>query len=926
MRRSPTKRSVWMTRISNCFNDRMTIVQFEDVARLPLPGDNVAIASRRLEAGTQIGLDGSRFELDCTVMEGHRFATEPISRGERLLSWGLPFGVATTDITTGSYVCNEGMLQALEVRRLDFQLPGVFNFEDRIEPYELDIERFRPGEQVAQLVSESGFRGYDRGPRGVGTRNYILVVGTTSRAASFARTLAQRLKDAAAACANVDGVVAVAHTEGGGADHPNNQELLLRALAGFCIHPNVGAVLAVDYRSAAITNDLLKSYLRRQGYAIEEIPHRFLTIDSGFEAKMAEGERQIRDWLGQVDGAKRSDQPLSKLKIALQCGGSDAFSGVSGNPLAAWVAREIIRHGGTANLAETDELIGAEPYVLANVRDLETARRFLSVIERFKERAARHGVSAEGNPSGGNKFRGLYNIVLKSIGAARKRDPDIRLDHVIDYGQLMESPGYYFMDSPGNDLESIAGQVASGSNVIFFVTGNGSITNFPFVPTIKIVTTTSRYEQLREDMDVNAGAYQDGTPMDELGAQTRDLTLEVASGRATLGERAGHSQVSIWRNWELDSDEHFESLQRVAPPSGGQPAPIRPEKGPQVKFKAIRTESGYAVDQVGLVLPTSLCSGQIARMTAERLNADGLGKQQGISRFVSLVHTEGCGVGMGGEDSFRRTMVGYLIHPLVKVGLLMEHGCEITHNDYFRERLSSAGIEEDRFGWSSVQMDGGIDRVMEATRGWFTTKLESVRDPQFEEVGLESLSLGILSAGIPSPEVAVSFARLSQWVVEAGGTVVTPTVGGLMASGDFVCPLFGSKPETPGPTLAHGQSIETNGFHIMECPTDHWVETLTGMGATGIQILLAHVSEHPMQSHPMVPLLQVTAQSSVNELYGDDVDLFLEDDTPKAGEDGWPRELLNLIVEVASRRYSPRLMNRGNTDFQLTRGLLGVSL
>ena len=906
----------------------MTILQFTDVARLPLPGDNVAIASRRLEAGTAVERDGSRFELDCTVMEGHRFAIEPISRAERLLSWGLPFGVATANIAPGAYVCNEGMLQALEVRRLDFQLPAAFNFEDRIEPYELDVDRFRPGDQVAQVVSENGFRGYDRGHRGVGTRNYILVVGTTSRAASFARTLAGRLEDAAATCANVDGVVAVAHTEGGGGGRPNNEELLLRTLAGFCVHPNVGAVLAVDYRSAAITNDLLESYLRRQGYAIDEVPHRFLTIDKGFEAKMAESERQIRDWLGLVDGAQRTDQSLSQLKIALQCGGSDAFSGVSGNPLAAWVAREVISHGGTANLAETDELIGAEPYVLANVRDVETARRFLSVVERFKERASWHGVSTEGNPSGGNKFRGLYNIVLKSIGAARKRDPDVRLDYVIDYGQPMESSGYYFMDSPGNDLESIAGQVASGSNVIFFVTGNGSITNFPFVPTIKIVTTTSRYEQLREDMDVNAGAYQDGAKMDELGAQMRDLTLEVASGRATLGERAGHSQVSIWRNWELDSDEHLERLMRTAPPDG-EPAPIRLEKGPQVKFTAFRTEAGYTVDQVGLVLPTSLCSGQIARMTAERLNADGLGKERGISRFVSLVHTEGCGVGMGGEDPFHRTMVGYLIHPFVKVGLLMEHGCEKTHNDYFREQLSSAGIEEDRFGWSSVQMDGGIDKVMEATQGWFASKLESMSAPQFEDVGLESLGLGILSAGAPPPEVAVSFARLSQWVVQAGGTVVAPEAGGLMACGDFVRTLFGGHGDTPRPTLAHGESIETNGFHIMECPTDHWVETLTGMGATGVQVLLAYVSEHPVQSHPMVPLVQVTGHPPVNELYGDDIDLFLEaakEDEPSSGDSDWPHQLLNLIVEVASRRYSPRLTDRGNTDFQLTRGLLGVSL
>ena len=154
--------------------------------------------------------------------------------------------------------------------------------------------------------------------------------------------------------------------------------------------------------------------------------------------------------------------------------------------------------------------MGAEHYVLQNVKDLDTASTFLDTIARFKERASWHGHSAEGNPSGGNNFRGLYNIAIKSIGAAMKRHPDVRLDHVIDYSQSMADPGYYFMDSPGNDLESIAGQVASGANMIFFVTGNGSITNFPFVPTIKIVTTSERYSLLEKDMDVNAGAYLDG--------------------------------------------------------------------------------------------------------------------------------------------------------------------------------------------------------------------------------------------------------------------------------------------------------------------------------------------------------------------------------------------------------------------------------
>lgn len=201
-------------------------------------------------------------------------------------------------------------------------------------------------------------------------------------------------------------------------------------------------------------------------------------------------------------------------------------------------------------MAETDELIGAESYIIANVKSKQTAQKFLETVNRFRTWASWHGHNAEGNPSGGNKLRGLYNIALKSLGAAMKKPKDVRLDEVLDYAELMKEGGYQFMNSPGNDLESIAGQVASGCQIIYFTTGNGSITNFPFVPTIKIVTTTNRFKLLERDMDVNAGLYQDGTPMDVLGKELFELTLKVACGLNTKGEKAHHSQVSIWRNWQ----------------------------------------------------------------------------------------------------------------------------------------------------------------------------------------------------------------------------------------------------------------------------------------------------------------------------------------------------------------------------------------
>ena len=890
---------------------------FTTVARLPAPGDNVGIATQTLERGTRIRHNEQQFELSHTILEGHRFAIQPISEAAPLLSWGLPFGYATRAIVPGDYVCNQKMIDSLSIRNLPFVLPETPNFSDKMAPYRLDEAEFRPGKQVSRHTNERGFLGYRRpGNRGVGTRNYIVVMGTTSRTSGFARRLADMCSARTEAYPNVDGVVAVTHTEGGEGRTPNNIDMLLRTLAGFAVHPNIGAMLLVDYGTEAVTNEMLQSYMRREGYALDDVVHHFYRLQGSFDEDLANGAEIIKGWLDSVNSVPRTEQSLENLKIALQCGGSDAFSGISGNPLAAYVAKEVIRYGGCANLAETDELIGSEAYVLQNVRDLTTARIFLDTIQRFKERVSWHGHSAEGNPSGGNNFRGLYNIAIKSIGAAMKRHPDVCLDYVINYSELMEKRGYYFMDSPGNDLESIAGQIASGSNMIFFVTGNGSITNFPFVPTIKIVTTTGRYEMLTKDMDVNAGAYLDGTPMEELGEAMLDLTVDVASGEQSVGEKAGHSQVSLWRDWKQTGPVDLDPLLTASELKPGEPIPIETLGGGAVRkphlpslgvFRALQTENGYRTDQVGLILPTSLCSGQIAQMIAHRCNEQEIGKEQGVSRFVALPHTEGCGVSSGrSEEIYTRTMIGHLTHPTVALGLLLEHGCEKTHNDHVRHEIQHLGISPERYGWASVQLDGGIDAVIDKVQDWFSESLANKPSVPVVNAGLEHLCIAVTSTGEVREEVSESLTQLTHRVVAAGGTVIVPANATFLRSGTRRVPT----------TLAYGQRVEKAGFHVMETPTDQPTETLTGLGATGVDLALAHIVGAPLQSHVMVPLIQVSTDATTQNSYGPDLDLATAD----------VDELLALIVEVASRQYTPKLHGKGNTDFQLTRGLLGISM
>ena len=905
-----------------------TPLPFAAAGRLPAPDDNVAIAIRRLEAGTSIEIGGAVYTLAYCILEGHRFAVRSVAAGEGLLSWGHAFGHALGPIAAGDYVCNRSMLEALAVRRLGVPLPENPNFADHLVPYALDEAAFRPAPPVERVAAPRNFQGYRRpGRRGPGTRNTIVILGTTSRTASFARQLAARLQPLARVHPSLDGIVAVAHTEGGGPGEPNNAAEVLRALAGFMVHPNVGAVLAVDFGVEPITNVRLQAYLTERGYPLADVPHAFLSVGSGLAAGLAAGEVIVRRWLPEVSAQRRTTEPLAGLRIALQCGGSDAFSGVSGNPLAGAIVHELVRHGGTGVLCETDELSGAEAYVMRNLRDLDTARAVLRHIEGFKERLSWHGVTPESNPSGGNKFRGLYNITLKSLGAVHKKDPRTRIDHVIDYAEPLGAPGFYFMNSPGNDLEGIAGQVGAGCNLFLFATGNGSITNFPFVPTLKITTTTRRHELLEHEMDLNAGRYLDGESFTALAAEAFDLAVETASGRKTKGEHAGHSQVSLWRNWRQTDTSQLAAIrarpvpdgrplvERVAPHALSSAAGIAQRVGVNA-LHLFPNGTRFATERIGLVLPTSMCSAQIARLAAARMNETGPGRAAGIDRFVALAHSEGCG--FGGETMYHtlyRTYRGYATHPNVVAALLLEHGCEKIPNDAMRRQFEAANLPLDRFGWASVQLDGGIEKSLANVAAWFERAAASLPATTRVPTDFTGFNLGLLSAGSVGGSAATVLGELAAGVLADGGSVLVPEGDALLADSLFRERALGTV--VPRASLAYGEPLAHPGLHIVATDSDHWVENLTGLGACGAHLFVGLVADTPQQGHPLLPVIQV-AQPMHEVAALTEVDLVL------AGEsDLGP--LLELIAATVRGDHVPAATAGGFVDFQLSRGLLGVS-
>ena len=886
------------------------------VARLPMPGDNTAIATRRLEAGERVTVDGHPHPLSHTVLEGHRFAVRPIRAGERLLSWNLPFGTALQPIEPGTYVCNERTLHSLRLRSVRADLPDQPNFADSAVDYHLHPATFQPAPPPSAVESPPSFWGFQRSPaRGVDTRNFIVLLGTSSATGSFVRALEERLQGLAKEWPNLDGIVAAAHTEGS-VPAANNHQHVLRTLAGFLVHPNVGAVLAVDAGWEPINNTVLRTFLSENGYPIDDTLHAFMSLEASFEETLQTATAHVLRWLEPVNATPRTLVSAAHLKVALQCGGSDAFSGISANPLIGWAAHHFVRCGGYANIAETPELIGAEPYMLAHVKDLATAERYLAIRQRFIDYAAAHDTSAEGNPSDGNKFRGLYNIILKSIGAAQKKHPETRLDGALDYSERMPEPGFYFMDTPGLDLESVAGQVASGCTVIYFTTGNGSVTNFPFVPTLKIVTTTPRFELLSKDMDVNAGAYLDGVPMEQLGLDLVERTLRVASGERTTGELAGHAQVQIWRNWRQQPGTAAERPNTPRPDRS--PLPVRLPVSPLTfHYPALAAAGGPVFEQVGMVIPTSLCAAQVARLAAERLNRRKVGLGPTRTRYVSLVHTEGCSDATGAAITMSApTLLGYATHPMVERCLLLEHGCEVMHNDFMRRSLGERGCDLHRFGWASVQLDGGIAQVLDRIEHWFRTHPAAPAHPA--DGSLATLRIGLVATAPLPPAAARSLAHIATAVAAAGGTVVAAESGYLPHTPTFIEQTL-LPPTAWNPSLAYAEQPVHPGFHIMATPTDHPVEILTGLGATGIDAVLAYVGAHPIQGHPLVPVLELAADCPADRRA--ELDLFLSGDDTR-----WADQILERLGDLASHRSIPQRLQLGNIDFQIARGLMGISL
>ncbi|MDO5641047.1 MAG: UxaA family hydrolase, partial [Paracoccus sp. (in: a-proteobacteria)] len=265
-----------------------------------------------------------------------------------------------------------------------------------------------------------------------------------------------------------------------------------------------------------------------------------LTIQDtgGTRATIDAIKTRLRQMLPEVNAATRAPAPASALKIGLQCGGSDGFSGITANPALGLAADMLAATGASVVLSETPEIYGAERLLLDRAASPEIAEKLIERIRWWEEYTARSGASLDNNPSPGNKAGGLTTILEKSLGAVAKGG-STPMNAVLDYAEPITAPGLSFMDTPGYDPVSVTGQIAGGAQLIVFTTGRGSAFGSKPAPTIKLATNDRLFAAMPDDMDLNCGDILSGISMEEKARQIVALILATASGQATKSEALG---------------------------------------------------------------------------------------------------------------------------------------------------------------------------------------------------------------------------------------------------------------------------------------------------------------------------------------------------------------------------------------------------
>jgi altronate hydrolase len=490
--------------------------------------DNVAVAKDILRSGTLL-VERGMLEVKNDIPRFHKLALHDISAGEMVIKYRQIIGVASQAIKAGEHVHVHNCVMPKEHG-------GEFTAQANV------ITPHVP----ASLPST--FQGYVRKTGAVGTRNYIGILTSVNCSASVAKAIERHFDNSEfdVSYPNVDGVVAFTHGTGCGMSKTEGFEILARVLRGYAIHPNFAGILLIGLGCEVMQ---IKDFVASAGLLEGDDFHSLEIQESGGTAKSIErGIALVEQMLQSANQLQRQPAPVSALKVALQCGGSDALSGITANPSLGAAMDLLVAQGGTAILSETPEIFGAEHLLKARAVNEDVAKKLQSRIDWWQHYASSLGAELNNNPSPGNKAGGLTTILEKSLGAQAKSGNSALTDVVL-YGEPIVKSGLYVMDSPGYDPVSVTGQMASGANVVCFTTGRGSVYGSVPAPSLKLATNTPLFERMGDDMDINCGGVFDGIEsLSECGERIYRMILATASGEKTCSEhfKYGRMEFTPW--------------------------------------------------------------------------------------------------------------------------------------------------------------------------------------------------------------------------------------------------------------------------------------------------------------------------------------------------------------------------------------------
>jgi altronate dehydratase len=498
------------------------------------PEDNVGVLVSSGGEPNQIvqisGPSAPFIKLKSSVPKGHKIAIREIKPNEEIIKFGQVIGISNKTILPGEHVHVHNISSA-----------NVVDFSAKYPPKKILIRK----EDFSNT-----FRGFLRSDGRAGVRNYILVASTVNCSATVAKKIANYFKSVDLSKQGIDGIVPITHL-GGCAQAIGSyaQTILNRTITGWLDHPNVVGAVVVGL---GCETSSLESILKNSGTA-NKLSKNFLESfniqDAGGTKKsISLGIDKVQRILSRLPVFQRTELPVSLLTVALNCGGSDAYSALTANPALGMAGDVLVHYGGTVVLAEIPECYGAEKLLIQRCASEEDRDKLAKIFSWWVEYARKNNVTMNDNLSSGNIAGGISTILEKSLGAVAKSG-DSPVNQVVDYAEHITKKGVIIMNTPGFDPVSVTGLVAGGCNLVAFTTGRGSVYGCSIVPTIKIASNPDLYERLKDDMDIDAGKALTQNNISEVAGEIYKFLKKVADGTQTCSEKngLGEEEFAPWQ-------------------------------------------------------------------------------------------------------------------------------------------------------------------------------------------------------------------------------------------------------------------------------------------------------------------------------------------------------------------------------------------